>query len=64
MGQPAYPHDGLFHGTLHVPAYGFLGANRAFLDYYEFPSGLVIIGKTDEDMGWHQEEKPFRGRDG
>lgn len=38
----------------------FLGANRAFLDYYEFPSESVIIGKTDEDMGWHQEDAPFR----
>lgn len=38
----------------------FLGANRAFLNYYDFPSESVIIGKTDEDMGWHQEEEPFR----
>ena len=38
----------------------FLGANKAFLDYYEFPSDKVIIGKTDEDMGWHREEEPFK----
>ncbi|SDO87347.1 PAS domain-containing hybrid sensor histidine kinase/response regulator [Selenomonas ruminantium] len=38
----------------------FLGANKAFLDYYEFPSDKVIIGKTDEDMGWHGEEEPFK----
>lgn len=38
----------------------FLGANKAFLDYYDFPSEKVIIGKTDEDMGWHRHEEPFR----
>ena len=38
----------------------FLGANKAFLDYYGFPSASVIIGKTDEDMGWHEDNVPFR----
>ena len=38
----------------------FLGANKAFLDYYEFPSEKVIIGKNDEDMGWHSNEEPFK----
>ncbi|BAL83762.1 putative two-component system hybrid sensor and regulator [Selenomonas ruminantium subsp. lactilytica TAM6421] len=38
----------------------FLGANKAFLDYYEFPSEKVIIGKNDEDMGWHKQEEPFK----
>ena len=38
----------------------FLGANKAFLDYYEFPSESVIIGKTDEDMGWHEDDDPYR----
>ncbi len=38
----------------------FLGANKAFLDYYEFPSEHVILGKTDEDMGWHENDEPFR----
>lgn len=31
----------------------FLGASRAFLDYYGFSSRDEIIGKTDEDLGWH-----------
>ena len=31
----------------------FLGASRAFLDYYGFSSREEIIGKTDEDLGWH-----------
>ena len=31
----------------------FLGASRAFLDYYGFASRNEIIGKTDEDLGWH-----------
>ena len=31
----------------------FLGATRAFLDYYGFDSVESIVGKTDEDMRWH-----------
>ena len=31
----------------------FLGASRAFLDFYGFASAREIIGKSDEDMGWH-----------
>ena len=38
----------------------FLGANKAFLDYYDFPSEQVILGKNDEDMGWHEDDVPFR----
>lgn len=38
----------------------FLGANKAFLDYYDFPSESVILGKTDEDMGWHEDNDPYR----
>lgn len=38
----------------------FLGANKAFLDYYGFPSETVLIGKTDEEMGWHDDDAPFR----
>ena len=38
----------------------FLGANQAFLDYYGFPDTSVIIGKTDDDMGWHDDDAPFR----
>ena len=31
----------------------FLGANRGFLKYYGFKSEEEIVGKTDEDLGWH-----------
>lgn len=37
----------------------FRGASQAFLDYY----GLTlqdILGKTDEDMGWHPDTEPFK----
>ncbi len=37
----------------------FVGANRAFLDYYGFKSLDDIAGKTDEDMGWHIDPMPF-----
>ena len=38
----------------------FLGANQMFLDYYGLNSVDEIIGKTDEDMGWHIDPTPFR----
>ena len=38
----------------------FLGANQAFLDYYGFSSLSEVIGKNDEDMGWHPDPEPFR----
>ena len=38
----------------------FLGANQMFLDYYGLQSVEDIIGKTDEDMGWHINPEPFR----
>ena len=38
----------------------FLGANKAFLDYYGFSSVDALKGKTDEDMGWHPEASPYR----
>jgi len=38
----------------------FLGANRAFLEYYDFASEADIIGKNDEDMGWHTDPGPFK----
>ena len=37
----------------------FVGVNQAFLDYYGFASVDVLIGKTDEDMGWHNDPDPF-----
>ncbi len=38
----------------------FLGASKSFLDYYGFDSVDVILGKTDEDMGWHIDPEPFK----
>lgn len=38
----------------------FLGVNQAFLDYYGFSSLSEVIGKNDEDMGWHPDPEPFR----
>ncbi|MCR4792744.1 MAG: GGDEF domain-containing protein [Lachnospiraceae bacterium] len=38
----------------------FVGVNKAFLDYYGFDSADVLIGKTDEDMGWHNDPEPFK----
>jgi PAS domain S-box-containing protein len=38
----------------------FLGANRAFLDYYGFSSVDALLGRTDEDMGWHPDPDPYK----
>ena len=38
----------------------FLGVNQAFLDYYGFESADILIGKNDEDMGWHSDPEPFK----
>ncbi len=31
----------------------FLGATKGFLDFYGFKSAKEIIGKNDEELGWH-----------
>ena len=31
----------------------FVGASKAFLDYYHFHSLEDIVGKNDEELGWH-----------
>ena len=31
----------------------FLGVSRGFLDFYGFASAQELIGKNDEEMGWH-----------
>lgn len=31
----------------------FLGATKGFLDFYGFSSAEEIIGKNDEELGWH-----------
>ena len=38
----------------------FVGVNQAFLDFCGFESEKELIGKTDEDMGWHPDPEPFR----
>lgn len=35
----------------------FLGASRAFLDCYGISDERNLIGKTDEDMGWHVDDR-------
>ncbi len=37
----------------------FVGVNQAFLDFYGFVSADGLIGKTDEDVGWHNDPVPF-----
>lgn len=37
----------------------FLGVNKNFLDFYSFDSVNDVLGKTDEDMGWHVDTDPF-----
>jgi PAS domain S-box-containing protein len=37
----------------------FVGVNKAFLKFYGFDSEEAVIGKTDEDMGWHPDPLPF-----
>ncbi len=37
----------------------FVGANQKFLETYGFSDLSAILGKTDEDMGWHVDEGPF-----
>ncbi|MBQ7584026.1 MAG: EAL domain-containing protein [Lachnospiraceae bacterium] len=38
----------------------FLGVNKKFLDYYGFDSEEELIGKTDEDVGWHVDPEPYK----
>jgi len=38
----------------------FVGVNQAFLDFYGFKSQDILIGKNDEDMGWHSDPEPFK----
>ncbi len=37
----------------------FVGANNSFLRVYGFRDVSEILGKTDEDMGWHIDNAPF-----
>lgn len=38
----------------------FLGASQSFLDVYGFASLQEILGKTDEDLGWHVDGDRYR----
>ena len=38
----------------------FLGASDAFLHYYGFSDEKAILGKTDEDMGWHLGDSTYK----
>ena len=38
----------------------FLGVSRAFLDHFGLPDEKAVLGKTDEDMGWHVDAEPFK----
>jgi len=38
----------------------FLGANKSFLDYYGFKDESAILGKNDEEMGWHTDPDPYK----
>ncbi|SDB06490.1 EAL domain-containing protein [Eubacterium oxidoreducens] len=38
----------------------FLGASKAFLEYYGIASLSEIVGKTDEDIGWNSEEEKYK----
>ena len=38
----------------------FLGASKSFLDYYNFKSIDEIKGKTDDEIGWHANNVPYR----
>ncbi|MCR5715356.1 MAG: GGDEF domain-containing protein [Lachnospiraceae bacterium] len=38
----------------------FLGASQSFLDYYCFDDIRAILGKTDEEIGWHINPDPYQ----
>lgn len=38
----------------------FIGVNKAFLEYYGFDSAQVLLGKNDEDMGWHSAPDSYK----
>ncbi|MCR5675885.1 MAG: EAL domain-containing protein [Lachnospiraceae bacterium] len=38
----------------------FVGANQQFLNYFGLESVSEIIGRTDEEIGWHVDPEPIR----
>lgn len=41
----------------------FRGVSQSFLDFYGMQSVDEVIGKTDEDMGWHVDNGPYQGEE-
>ena len=41
----------------------FVGVSPSFLDFYGFDSVEDVLGKTDEDMGWHVNPAPFKAEE-
>ncbi|MDY5662232.1 MAG: diguanylate cyclase [Coriobacteriales bacterium] len=37
----------------------FLGVSQKFLEFYGLDSERDVLGKTDEEMGWHIDAEPF-----
>ncbi len=37
----------------------FEGVSPAFLEYYDFPSLASVVGKTDEEVGWHIDDANY-----
>lgn len=38
----------------------FLGVSQSFLDYYGFSSVNELLGKTDEEIGWHPNNEDYK----
>ncbi len=38
----------------------FLGASKSFLEFYGFNSLQEILGRSDEEMGWHPDDTQYR----
>jgi len=38
----------------------FLGVSKGFLDYFGIHDESSILGKTDEEMGWHVDATPYQ----
>ncbi|MDD6381107.1 MAG: EAL domain-containing protein [Lachnospiraceae bacterium] len=38
----------------------FKGVSQSFLDYYGLPNADGILGKTDDEIGWHVDDEPYR----
>ncbi len=41
----------------------FVGVNKNFLEFYSFESTNDVLGKNDEEMGWHVDTDPFKNNE-